>query len=170
METIFQPIHFLSSPLRDVADIELGDQHISGSNALLSTQLSEEPNNFTVSVPVPGMSKEDLSVHIEDNVLVISLKEPTVIAYPGAIKHRALKYSFILPAGIETDRVQAKCRNGLLTINLEKTKKKKSHTVIKVRGQENSGKDNWRINTLWDKIKSKLGSRKTVPIRSIKYS
>ncbi|MBL0739973.1 Hsp20/alpha crystallin family protein [Chryseolinea lacunae] len=171
MKTIFKPIHSLSHLLNDVADVELGHQRLGGSHVLLSTQLSEKPDSFTVSVPVPGMSREDLDVHIEDNVLVISTKgQPTDLEYPRAIRHEALKYSFVLPVGIDTDRVQAKCRNGLLTINLEKIKTKKSNTVIKVRGQENNGKDNWRMNTLWDKIKSKLGSGKTVPIRSIKYS
>lgn len=171
MKTLFQPLHSLTHLLDDAADVEVGNQRTGTTHALLSTDLHEEANSFTVSVLVPGMRKEDLSVYIDGKVLVISTKrQPTGREHPGAMTRRYLRYSFILPAGIDTDRMQAKCRNGLLTINLEKKKNKKSHSVIKVLGQENSGKDNSRMNTLWNTIKAKLDARKIVAMRSIKYS
>jgi len=122
--------------------------------------LREDTNRFTVSVHVPGMSKKDLSVYIEGNVLFIATKsKDTLPEHPGARKHRGIMYTFALPPGVDKDGIQAKYRNGLLTIDIEKI----NHILIKVLGQENSAKDTWRMSTLWNTIKAKLNARKIAP-------
>jgi len=170
MKTFLQTVHSLPHLVHH-SNVSLKNRYINGVNALLNTQLQEEGNSLIVSVPVPGMTKEDLDVYMEDRTLVISTKgQGKLHEHPMGLKHRDLKYSFVLPAGIDTDRIQAKCRNGLLTIKIDKIENKKRHNVIKVLGQESVGKDGGRLNILWDKIKTKLDVRRIVALRPIKYS
>jgi len=120
---------------------------------------------------VPGMSKKDLSVYIEGNVLFIATKsKDTLPEHSGARKHRGIMYSFALPTGIDKDGIQAKCRNGLLTINIEKIKSQKHPTIIKVLGQENNSKDTWRMNKLWNTIKAKFDARKIAQTGAVQHS
>lgn len=169
MKTLFQPIYSLSHLPHDVAYVELENMRTGGAHTLLGKPLHKNTNRFTVSVPVPGMSKKDLSVYTEGNVLIVSAKrQDTLPEHSRARKHRGIMYSFVLPSDIDKDRIQAKCRNGLLTINIEKNQK--HPTIIKVLGQRNSSKDTWRMNTLWNTIKAKLGTRKIIPTGAVQHS
>ncbi|MEI9921129.1 MAG: Hsp20/alpha crystallin family protein [Bacteroidota bacterium] len=157
MKTHIQPFHSLSRLLHDSADVAFTNQYLVSDRDLLNTQWHEEANSFMANVPVPGMSKDDLSIHMEGRVLVISTKRHT--KSNESIKNLSrgsFKYSIILPDGIDTDRIQAKCRHGLLTITVEKKEKTRKHTVVKVLGPESGPRETERLETFWDKIKGKM--------------
>jgi HSP20 family molecular chaperone IbpA len=170
MKTLFPPIYSFSHLPNDPANVELPNTGTGGAHCWLNKPLAKNTNRFTVSVPVPGMSKKDLSVYTEGNVLIVSAKrQDKLLEHPGARKHRDIMYSFALPSDIDKDRIQAKCRDGLLTINLKKIKNQKHPTIIKVLGQRNDSKDNWRMNTLWNTIKAKLDARKIDPTEAVQH-
>jgi HSP20 family protein len=156
MKTLFQPIHSLSGFLHDSAEVALRDRLLGSSDHIgLSTPLQQKGDSFIVSVPVPGLSKEDVCVYTDSRVLFITKKKQANSAeQPGWLK-KEFKYSFVLPDGIDVDRIEAKCRHGLLTIKLKKTRSKKSNNVIKVFGDD-KGKDSWQLITFWNKIKAKI--------------
>ncbi len=164
MKTLFKPIHSLSSVLHDSPDVTLGNHLFGNAHDLLNTALQEEGNSFMVSVPVPGMSKEDLHVHIEGRLLVITTKEQgKVVEHNRGWKRRNFMHSFVLPEGIDTNRIHAKCRNGLLTVHLEKRKSKKRHIVVKVSGKENEVRNTMALNNWWERIKGSMDLRKFIP-------
>lgn len=163
MKTLLHPIHSLSQILHDSSDVALGNKVFGNSQDLQSTRLQEEGNSFMVSVPVPGMSKEDLSVYTQDQVLFVSTKgQANLSEKKDGSKRKDFVHSFVLPEGIDTNRIHAKCRNGLLTITIEKIKNKKRHRIIKVGGSENDIRNTMPFTAWWNRIKEKVDLRKFI--------
>ena len=169
MKTRFQTIHSLSRHLHDSEHISLGNKRFGSEDNGLSTQLQQEVDCFIVSVPVPGLSKEDLSVYMDDRVLFITKKRQAKLFEQPSGLTQDVKYSFVFPDGIDTDRIEAKCRDGMLTIKLRKTQSKKHHNVIEVLGDEN-GNDSGPLNKFWNKIKAKIDVPKFSQRRQLKVS
>ena len=84
---------------------------------------------------IPGLSKDEVSVEVQENVLTISGqkvkkvddKELTGKYIRRELKHSSFKRSFTLGEQIDKSEPQAKFENGLLTVTLSKVK-----TVITV--------------------------------------
>jgi HSP20 family molecular chaperone IbpA len=159
MKTLIQPFHSLSRILNDSRHIALSDQYF-GAHDLLSTQWHDDGNSFIVKVPVPGMSREDLSVHLEGRMLVISEKEHERNENNKGFRRSSVKHSITLPDGIDTARIQAKCRHGLLTITVDKKERTTRRIAIKVLGPASGTREAARLGTLWNKIKGKMNVRR----------
>lgn len=91
--------------------------------------ISEDEKNLFVTVEIPGVTKDDVKVTINDeNVLVIKGekkrefktedKERNFIRVERS--YGSFQRSFILPDNVKKDNVSAKFDNGVLTITLEK--------------------------------------------------
>ena len=72
---------------------------------------TQDETAFTLSMDVPGVTKEQLSIAIEGAVVRISSKE-------GAARHYSAAYE--LPQDIDTSASDAKLENGVLTLKLVK--------------------------------------------------
>ena len=87
--------------------------------------VAESQNEIVVQVEVPGMRREEIVLTIEDNVLTLS-GEKKQEALEGYRYHRAertqgrFRRTFSLPASIDTAKVKAAYKDGLLTITLPK--------------------------------------------------
>jgi len=82
-------------------------------------------SDITIEIPLPGISKENLKINIEDGLLNIQAT--------SSIKSRAVRNinkSWSLDDSIDINNINAKLENGLLTVKLTKIKPvKKSVTV-----------------------------------------
>ncbi len=72
---------------------------------------TQDETSFTLSLDVPGVAKDQLSIAIEGAVVRISSKE-------GAARRYNAAYEF--PQEIETAMSEAKLENGVLTLKLVK--------------------------------------------------
>ncbi|XP_048327810.2 15.7 kDa heat shock protein, peroxisomal [Ziziphus jujuba] len=100
----------------------------SGSTALMDWL--ESPNAHIFKVNVPGFSKEDIKVQIEDgNVLHIRGEGGKEESYPkDAIWHVAergtgkgdFSREIELPENVKVDQIKAQVENGVLTIHVPK--------------------------------------------------
>lgn len=86
------------------------------SDALRTTQgkacgYEQDDTSFTLSMDVPGVAKEHLSIAIEDAVVRISTKEGSARNYRAAYE---------LPVDIDSSASQAKLELGVLTLKLAK--------------------------------------------------
>ncbi|MBN1795287.1 MAG: Hsp20/alpha crystallin family protein [Sedimentisphaerales bacterium] len=102
--------------------------------------VADNENEIIVKAEVPGCNAEDIDISVHGNTLAIS----------GEKKHEEEKkekgYCHIersygsfrrevnLPTDVESEKVEAACKNGVLTITLPKAEKAKT-TKIKVKGQ-----------------------------------
>ncbi len=87
-------------------------------------------NEIEIEAEIPGLSREDVDVSINDNILTISgnlsndnTKSNSKVKYiRKELKHSSFKRSFTLSENIDVDRLKAKFENGLLKIKLPKFK------------------------------------------------
>lgn len=89
----------------------------------------ETDKEFEVTVALPGMRKEDITISLEGNTLLISgereLKEEDDTKY-HRIESRFGKFerSLPLPNTIDEEKIDATYENGVLTITVPKLKEK----------------------------------------------
>jgi HSP20 family protein len=85
----------------------------------------EDANGITVQAEMPGVSKDRLNVQADRNNLLI--EGDAEIDMPAAMEAlyadvQATKYrrSFVLSGELETDRIEANLKDGLLTVRIPK--------------------------------------------------
>jgi len=90
-----------------------------------AVDLLEDKNNLYVSAELPGMRKEDIAISLQEGVLSITgeRKEPE---RKDEQVHRSENWSgrfhrtLTLPKPVSADKVQARYRDGVLTVTLPK--------------------------------------------------
>ena len=95
-----------------------------------SVNISEDDRNYVIEVAAPGMTKDDFTVHVdEQNELVISMEKKSGDETKDRKSQRYLrrefsysqfKQTFTLPDDVERDKITATVENGVLTIDLPK--------------------------------------------------
>lgn len=99
------------------------------------TDIVETETGFELEVQLPGMKKEDINVNIENNVLSVSGERKFDEKQEGKKFHRvesrfgAFNRSVQLPDSIEPESVNASYNNGILSISIDKSKKKSSKEI-----------------------------------------
>ncbi|MEX2511946.1 MAG: Hsp20/alpha crystallin family protein [Cyclobacteriaceae bacterium] len=93
-----------------------------------SVNVKEKDNEFQVEVAAPGFEKKDFKIEFSDGVLTIQAekeekKEEQKEEYKRQeFSYSSIKRSFSLPENIENEKIQAKYENGILHLNIPKTK------------------------------------------------
>jgi HSP20 family protein len=94
---------------------------------------TEEALVFTAELP--GLSKEDVEITLESNVLTLAGERKLEKDTKGETWHRVertyggFSRSFTLPATVRTDRVEAAFANGVLTVTLPKMEESKPRRI-----------------------------------------
>jgi HSP20 family molecular chaperone IbpA len=81
------------------------------SNAQRGFDVQQDDKAWTVTLDVPGIAREDLSINIEGSIVRIETR---------AEAKRQLKAAYELPQEIDVDATSAKLENGVLTLVLAK--------------------------------------------------
>lgn len=87
------------------------------------TSYTQDETSFTLSLDMPGIAKDQLSISIEGNIVRISSKE-------GASRNYRTAYE--LPQELDTALSEAKLENGVLTLKLAKKVPVKNVTELTV--------------------------------------
>jgi HSP20 family protein len=93
--------------------------------------INETPDAYHIELSVPGRSKEDFKVNVENGLLTISYekKEETKSEEYKAVRrefsYRSFKRSFSIDEHVDADGIQAKYENGLLKLLLPKKEQAK---------------------------------------------
>jgi HSP20 family protein len=88
--------------------------------------VKDEKNQYVVKVDVPGMSKEDINVSVENNTLIVSgeKKEETREEKDGyvSVERSSGKFQREVYLGkvVEEDKIDAEYKDGVLTVKLPK--------------------------------------------------
>jgi len=87
---------------------------------------------FVIEVDLPGVKKEDIDVSVEDHILTVK----AVRKMKNEVKRDdyylcesdfgLISRSFVLPEGIDTDKIDARYEDGRLIITLEKEESRKA--------------------------------------------
>jgi HSP20 family protein len=105
-----------------------------------AVDIVEEDDAYVAKVELPGVSKDDVKITMQDSLLTIrgEKKEEKKTKQGGA--HRVERYygsfqrSFSLPTSVKNDKIEAEYKDGILTINMPKAEDAKPKQIeVKVR-------------------------------------
>lgn len=92
-----------------------------------AVEISEEDKFFFVSVDVPGVKKEDIELEVKDNRLFVSGERKASADKEKVLRseRRYGKFSriFTLPQDVDTDAIEARFEEGVLTVTVPKVEK-----------------------------------------------
>ncbi len=95
----------------------------------------ETDDNFVFTAELPGLTKEDVSITLEENVLTLT-GERRFENEESKNEFRRIERSygrftrsFTLPHEVDNDRVEAKYGDGILTVTVPKTEKTKPRKI-----------------------------------------
>ena len=94
--------------------------------------ISEDDKHIYIDAEIPGVNKKDLKITLQDNILTIQgekkreeeKKEKNF--FRSERLYGTFQRSFTLPVEVDTDHVDAKFKDGMLHIKLNKIETKKS--------------------------------------------
>ncbi|MEK7387092.1 MAG: Hsp20/alpha crystallin family protein [candidate division NC10 bacterium] len=96
---------------------------------------SETKDAFVVKAEVPGVEQKDISVSIQDQMLTIKGEKHKEKEEKDEKYHRverswgAFARTIALPAGVDTGKVDATFKDGVLSVKLPKTPAAKGTTI-----------------------------------------
>ena len=99
-----------------------------------SFELDEDQDGLTIRVELPGVKPEDLTVSVEGNVLSVA-GERHAKSSDDANLHRSerafgkFSQSLRLPAYLDSQRIDAKHENGILTLRVDRAEAAKPLTI-----------------------------------------
>lgn len=92
----------------------------------LTTDINEDEDNYYIKVETPGLSKEDIEINYEEDVITIlaDWKEES----SNGIRKGKFEKSFAV-RNIDTENLEAKLKDGILSITLPKSQDAKPKKV-----------------------------------------
>lgn len=119
------PVSRLQAEVQRLLDVPFGDFGTQFFNVWApALDVYEDKENLVVALEVPGMRKEDFQIALHDGVLSISgerrleSKQAESTGYLNERFEGRFQRSVTLPKQVESDRVRAAYRDGILTITL----------------------------------------------------
>ena len=97
--------------------------------------ISEDDKEYLVKAELPELKKEEVKVSVENGQLTISGERKTEKEEKGKKYHRIERSygsfirSFTLPDAVNSDKVSAEFKDGLLTVHLPKDEKAKPKAI-----------------------------------------
>jgi len=100
-----------------------------------AVDLFEDRDKFTVKAELPGMKKEEIEVSLHGNTLTVSGERKRQQEHREGENYRSERYfgrfqrNIQLPQAVETGKVHASYRDGILSIELPKTEEAKRKQI-----------------------------------------
>ena len=97
--------------------------------------VSETKDDVIINTEIPGMSKDDVKVSVQDNILTLSGEKKQEKVEKDANYHRmersygSFSRSFTLPTAVQPDKVKANYKDGILRITLPKSEEVKPKQI-----------------------------------------
>jgi HSP20 family protein len=112
-----------------------GEGELSTRTWAPPVDIYETDNDIVVKAELPGVDPKDVEVKVEDNTLYLKGERKFEKEVKNENYHRversygSFARSFSLPNSINTDKVKAEYKDGLLTLTLPKREEAKPRTV-----------------------------------------
>jgi HSP20 family protein len=98
-----------------------------------AVNIRETDKQFEIEMAVPGMTRDDLKIKLENNILTIhsEQKEENEESKNGYMRrefaHHAFSRSFEVPDLVNTDKIRASHEHGVLKVELPKMEEKQTN-------------------------------------------
>jgi HSP20 family protein len=97
--------------------------------------LKETDGEIRAAIELPGLNKDDIKVSVKGDTLVVSGERKNEVADTKESFHRLERsYGFFkrvvtLPTEVESDKVKAEYKDGILTVSMPKMETKKTREI-----------------------------------------
>jgi len=104
-----------------------------------SVNIKDTKEAYKIEVAVPGYSKENFNLKVEDNILTISAETKEDKLEEGEkftrkeFSYTSFKRSFTLPKTVVAENISAAYENGILNITLPKAEEAKKKGALEVK-------------------------------------
>jgi HSP20 family protein len=115
------------------------DRPFAGYKAWPAIDIAEEDDRIIVRAEVPGCKAEDVDISVYGNKLTISGEKKLMDEkkekgyYHIESTYGSFRRELALPTEVDQDKIEAECKNGVLSITLPKAAKAKA-IKVKVKG------------------------------------
>jgi len=115
--------------VRDYKEKDVNQEKTEESEAQLSIDIFETENFLFIFSPISAVKSEDLKISVEDKILTIKGKREKPHLPNGKYIYQECywgKFSrkIVLPREVNSSKIEATLQDGLLTIKIERIKKK----------------------------------------------
>ena len=100
-----------------------------------AVDIVESPGAYTLTADLPGLTKADVNLTAEEGVLTLTGERKNEQSASNEFAHRyeraygKFSRSFQLGSGVETGKIKAEFRNGMLKVELPKVEASKPYEV-----------------------------------------
>ena len=100
-----------------------------------TVDLYEKDDNFVIKAELPGVDKKDITIDLKDRILTLSgersydneVKEENY--YRRERSYGKFQRAFTLPADVDSDKIKAEFKDGVLQVEVPKPEEKKPKQV-----------------------------------------
>ena len=117
---------------------EIGFNFLNRNHSVPSVNTIENDDSFEIDLAVPGMKKDDFSIELDNNVLIISSETSNNVSNEklrlNEFNFSSFQRSFKVPESVNLDKIKGNYKNGILKILLPKKKNSisKSNRIITI--------------------------------------
>lgn len=126
--------------LRDEINRLFESPFANGNSDVLNTwapalDLYEDKDNLVLTAEIPGMQKEDIELSLHENTITLSGERRNEKKYEGGETSREERFfgrftrSLVLPKTVDSSKVKATYRDGILTVTLPKAEAAKPRQI-----------------------------------------
>lgn len=122
-------ITFYPDPFKEVFDTLFENPRLRKTSTI-ETKVSKNDDDYKVIMPVPGLTKEDLTIKIKDGVLKISYETKDEVSSHSFVS--SFQKSYRIPDDVDEKHIRGIVENGVLEISLPKSRKKNTERLIEL--------------------------------------
>jgi HSP20 family protein len=133
---MFKPLLNLDREISDILD----DGSFGTSFWTPAVDVAENENEVQVKVELPGISKDDVKITMQENILTIRGEKKQENETKNSEYRRversygSFQRSFTLPTSVKHDEIEASYKDGILTVTLPKAEEAKPKQIdVKVK-------------------------------------
>jgi HSP20 family protein len=125
----------MGSPLSGWIDEFFGERAFPGRGVTAPLDITESDDRYTVTVELPGVAKDDVTVDVQDRVVSIRGEKKSEREEKKEKSHwiersyGSFSRSFTLPTDAVDDRLEASFKDGVLKLSIPRAEKPKPRTV-----------------------------------------
>jgi len=134
--SVFEPLLNLDREISNILD----DGSFGTSVWTPAVDVAENENEVQVKVELPGVSKDDVKITMQENILTIRGEKKQDKETKNTEYHRversygSFQRSFTLPTNVKHEKIEASYNDGVLTVTLPKAEEAKPKQIeVKVK-------------------------------------
>ena len=112
-----------------------GDREHTRGRWLPAVDVYETDDAYVVNAELPGMKKDDISIDVKDGILTVRGERRSETEVKEKRYYRkervfgSFQRSFSLPEGVESEKITAEFKNGMLTVSIPRPEEKKPKQI-----------------------------------------